>query len=172
MNALTKFTLAFLCLTASTGYASAASSHCTTDETIVFSCRVGKNTVSVCASADGSPTGGTLQYRFGPTGSAKLDMSIPEPAAHPNTAITAGSLMYSGGGGAYMRFTQGTYAYVVYTGTGRGWEKEGVAVEKNGTLSTSYPCKDSAVSLMGSAFFEKIALPVDETNDFDMSGAR
>lgn len=151
--------------------ANAASGHCSAEETVVFSCSVGKKTVSVCASADLSPTTGSLQYRFGALGANALEMTYPELSVRPASVIQAGALVYSGGGGAYMRFTKGDYAYVVYTGSGRGWDKEGVAIERNGKITTSFACKDEAVSIMGRDFFEKAGLPIDETNNFEMHDA-
>lgn len=152
--------------------AGAASSHCSTEEAVVFSCSVGRKTVSVCASADLSPTAGSLQYRFGAISASPLEMNYPEPSVRPASVIQAGSLMYSGGGGAYLRFAKGDYAYVVYTGGGKGWDKEGVAIERSGKITTSFPCKDEAVSILGRDFFEKAGLPIDETNDFEMHDAR
>lgn len=73
--------------------------------------------------------------------------------------------MYAGGGGAYLRLLNGGYSYVLYTGIGRGWEKEGLALEKNGHLIKNFECKSSAISEIGSNLFEKYHIPEDEGFD-------
>lgn len=53
--------------------ASAADSHCTTQEQTIFSCRVAKSkVVSLCASSPLTRDAGTLAYRFGTLGKAEL----------------------------------------------------------------------------------------------------
>ena len=61
-----------------------ASSHCKSDERVVFSCpfKNGK-TASLCASSDLSQTTGTLQYRYGPTGKTP-ELVFPRLGAHEN----------------------------------------------------------------------------------------
>jgi hypothetical protein len=113
--------------------------HCdSNNENVIFSCNTGKNTVSVCASRTRTPTQGYVQYRFGPPG--KPSFSFPQPAAHPSQFVRGGSLMYGAGSGTYMRLFSGKYAYVVYSGYAPGWEKAGVAVEKEGQLLANLPC--------------------------------
>jgi hypothetical protein len=111
---------------------------CSSEEEVVFACNTGKKLVSVCASQDFSGTAGTLQYRFGPKGAP--EMVWPENA-RSRQGVTAGHLMYSGGGGAYIRFAKGSARYVVYSGIGKGWEKAGVAVEQNGKVAANLRCK-------------------------------
>lgn len=134
--------------------------HCTDQEKTVFSCNVGKKIVSVCASKDLSPTAGSIQYRFGPAGNPEI--KLPDPAAHPASSAKGGTLMYSGGGGAFMRFTKGEYHYVVYTGFGKGWEKEGVVVDKSGKLVANFACKGDAASELGPDFFQSSGTPEDD----------
>lgn len=141
----------------------AAESHCSTGEQVVFSCSVGKKLVSVCASGSGPAT--MLQYRFGPRGAPEL--RYPEPAATAGKVATGGTLMFSGGGGAWLRFGRGDTAYVVYTGIGKGWEQEGVAVEKKGKLVASLTCKNAANSEIGPDFFEKTGIR-DGGQDFEI----
>lgn len=143
----------------------AVESHCNGQEQIVFSCSVGKNIVSVCASKDISKTAGFVQYRFG-------KKNAPE-FVFPNVKMTfnrsmlrARTLMFSGGGGAYLRFINGQYSYVVYTAIGKGWgTKEGVVVEKNGTLLTNLMCQDVPISMLSDEFFTRVGLLGDE-NEF------
>ncbi|MBS0586901.1 MAG: hypothetical protein JSS37_02860 [Proteobacteria bacterium] len=148
----------------------AAESHCREQERIVFSCSLGKKTVSVCASADLSATGGYLQYRFGQKGGLELafpDLTQATPAA---SHVQARTLMFAGGGGGYLRFVNGTHHYIVYTAIGKGWgAKDGVAVEKNGQLVTNLECRDVPVSELSEEFFNRTGLPVDQ-HEFQIPG--
>lgn len=152
-------------LAAVPGALHAAASHCAAQEKTVFSCSVGAKTVSVCASKEVSPTAGSIQYRFGPEGHPEI--SLPDPAAPPASAAKGGTLMYSGGGGAFLRFSKGEYNYVVYTGSGKGWKKDGVAVDKVGKLVANFRCKGAPVSELGQDFFQGAGIPQDE-RDFDI----
>lgn len=144
----------------------AADSHCSSQETTVFNCSAGKKIISVCASKDLDKSAGYLQYRFGPK--AAPEVQVPQAKIHPGASIKSGTLMFSGGGGAYIRFSNGGYDYVVYTAIGRGWGvKEGVAVEKGGKLAANVPCKTAAASNLGAEWFEKAGLAGDD-KDFEL----
>ena len=122
--------------------------HCAADEPVLFACATGKKAVAVCASADLSLTEIALQYRFGPPDAPELVR--PEDPQPYHAGITAGTLAFSGGGGAYLRFSKGAYGYVVYTAIGKGWgEKAGVVVEKNGESVAHLPCTGAVVSELG-----------------------
>lgn len=137
----------------------AASSQCTDTESVLFTCRIGKNVISVCASQL-SADAGLVQYRFGPEGAPKI--RFPATAQDWRTRARAGMLTYAGGGGAYVAFTNASYRYVVYTAIGRGWgEKSGVAVEKNGKLVSNLPCTQDPVSELGPDLFSKGGFPSD-----------
>jgi hypothetical protein len=138
---------------------------CNTGEAVVFSCSTGKKIISVCASENLSANSGYVHYRFG--AKEKIELSFPDNQSHPSLYVTSGNLMYSGGGGAYMRFNNGAYSYVVYSGMGKGWDKEGVAVEKNGKLLSNIVCKDTSVGVFGSEFFTANGIP-DDKNGFDI----
>lgn len=153
-----------LCYGASDSFA--AGSHCSSEEDTIFSCSTGKKTISVCASEDLSASDGYLQYRFGVKG--KPELVVPQTLERLEGEIKGSTLMFSGGGGAYLRFEKGQYDYIVYSAIGRGWgEKDGVAVEKNGTLVTSLKCKGSVISEIGPELFEQAGLP-DDGGDFDL----
>lgn len=146
--------------------ACAADSHCSAQESTVFNCSAGKKIVSVCASKDLDKTAGYLQYRFGPKGAPEVQ--APTAKTHPAASVKSGTLMFSGGGGAYLRIANAGYDYVVYTAIGRGWgSKEGVAVEKGGKPVTNVKCKGAAQSELGPEFFEKAGLAADD-KDFDL----
>lgn len=144
----------------------AADSHCSTQESTVFTCSSGKKIVSLCASKDLGKSAGYLQYRFGPKSAPEVQ--IPATKIHPDVSIKSGTLMFSGGGGAYLRIPNGGYEYVVYTAIGKGWGvKEGVAVQKDGKLVTNINCKNLAESKLGPEFFEVVGLAADD-KDFDL----
>jgi hypothetical protein len=141
----------------------ATDTHCSEQEQIVFSCSLGKKIVSVCASSDLSSNNGYLQYRIGQRNAPELVLPI---ATAPGQHIQARTLMFSGGGGSYLRFINGAYHYIVYTAIGKGWGvKDGVSVEKNNKRIVNLKCQDIPTSIMGEAFFTRADLPVD-THEF------
>lgn len=123
----------------------AGPSLCTPGETVAFSCRTGKKLVSVCLSSDFANGTGALQYRFGPLGAP--EKLVPDVATS-RQGVTAGTIAYSGGGADYIRFAHGDTRYVVYSGEGRGWVKEGVAVEQKGKLLADLPCKENSTGTL------------------------
>jgi hypothetical protein len=139
----------------------AADDLCNAHERTMFSCTLGTNIVSVCASNDLSPTRGYVQYRFGPKRSPAFSFPASrQPSSR--AAIRARTLMFAGGGGAYIRFRNGQYQYVVYTAIGKGWgTKDGVAVEKQGKLLKYFTCRDVPVSTLGQDFFTQAGIAED-----------
>lgn len=108
-----------------------APSHCGPEEQVIFSCGTNNGrTVSLCASSTLTPSQGYLQYRIGPANNLELVYSVSKE--HPKAHFLSGSQMYSGRGSAYLKFRNGDYTYVVFTGIGKGWEKERVVVERSG----------------------------------------
>ena len=137
-------------------------SHCRHDEQVVFACALGRKLVSVCGTI-GMP-GAT--YRYGPPGHPEL--VLPEPAAPQATTLAAGSLTFSGGGGAYLRYRRAGYDYIVFAAVGRGWgEKEGVVVEKEGQRIAYLRCRGGTRSLLGPEWFQAAEIPED-ANGFDL----
>jgi hypothetical protein len=154
---------ALICgLISSSAYASPTL--CLNDEQDIFSCRAAtKKIISVCASKDLAPNRGYLQYRFGMPG--KIEVAVPaDRSVSPENSALAGTLMFSGGGGDYLRFKAGDYDYVVYTAIGKGWgEKDGVAIEKNGKPLSHVSCKDEPISNLGVDFYSKAGLKEDQS---------
>jgi hypothetical protein len=141
----------------------AADSHCTGQEQVVFSCSVGKKIVSVCASKDISPTNGYLQYRFGKPNAPELVFPDSTKSPLPRSGIQARTLMFSGGGGSYLRFINGKYNYIVYTAIGKGWgTKDGVWVEKDGKPIADLRCRNIPDSTLGEEFFTQAGLASDQ----------
>ena len=148
-------------------FAGSASSHCSADEKVIFSCKVAKSkVVSLCASPSLNTTSGYLQYRFGPLGQSP-ELVFPATKDHPKDHFKGGTLMYSGGGGAYLEFFNGDFEYVVYTGVGRGWEKEGLDVLKAGKQVSNLRCLTEPVSELGPDFFDKSGIPTAD-DDFEI----
>lgn len=153
---------AFILLSSSTF---AANSLCTAQEKIIFNCSTGSKLISVCASPDLAEKTGYLQYRFGPQG--KPELAIPDFKTTPKKGIHTKTIGYSGGGAAYIRFMNGDTGYVVYTGEGKGWKKNGVAVENKGKFVRFVSCKKAVTSELGPDLFEKSGLPEDP-NEFEL----
>ena len=159
-----------------------AATLCAPDETVLFNCSATeKRIISVCASQDLAPDHGFLQYRFGRPG--KVELTVPaDNTTPPSQSAIGGSLIFSGGGGAYLRFTVGAYQYVVFTATGKWGPSgsvagaQGVAVQKNGKEFSNFPCvakydpAEEYVNKMGPHLFERLRLK-KETDNFDIPDA-
>lgn len=148
-----------------------AGSHCSTGEVEVFACRTGDKAVSVCASRDFSAKGGYAQYRFGKLGETP-EMLLPARQEHPGRTASGEAAAYAGGGGAWLRFTNGAVAYVVYSGVGR-WgpkgeteQRAGVVVERNGKRTANVRCVGKERSLLGPDWFQKSGVQPKRDDDF------
>lgn len=146
-------------------------SFCTPMEKVIFACRAGGKMVSVCASKDASRTKGLLEYRFGkPDSSEPLEITLPEVPTSPSKAATGENVPFAGGGGTWLRFHKGPYAYVVYSGIGR-WgpngetrEKQGIVVEKAGKTVAHLKCTGELTSELGPDWYEAVGI---QTNGED-----
>ena len=146
--------------------ASAQHAACAAAERTLFGCSSGAKTIAICASAALSATSGSLQYRFGRPGSPEL--AYPAAGADWRAATRAGSLMFSGGGGAYLAFTNERYRYIVYSASGRGWgNKAGVVVERAGKRIASVACKGPVASEIGPSLFSVAGIEAAE-GEFDL----
>jgi len=147
--------------------AASVATQCAPEEHVIFSCTTSRQKViSLCASFTLTSTAGYVQYRFGTPGQ-EPELVYPITPEHPKQHFQSGTLTYSGGGGAYVKFTQGEYTYVVFTGIGRGWAKEGVVVQQSGKQIAYLPCQGAWTSELGPAWFETAAIPPD-SGDFDI----
>jgi hypothetical protein len=112
--------------------AGAGSNLCAPDELAVFSCRIGSKTVSVCSSSDANSSHGYLQYRFGRRDSGVApELVLPEGRPTPPKAAQGDVESFAGGGGSWLRFSNGPTTYTVYTGIGK-WGPGGAIREKSG----------------------------------------
>jgi hypothetical protein len=141
--------------------AESVASHCFSNEQVIFSCNTHANKViSICAPQNTNPKQGYMQYRFGSSG------YFPEfiyPSNHDTAQkfFYSGNLTYSGGGGAYLKFMNAGYTYVVYTGIGRGWEQEGLVISDGIDEIASYTCKGPWTSEIGPDLFSQLSLKTD-----------
>jgi len=140
----------------------AAPTLCRPGETVVFSCPTGTRTASVCASAGLSASGGEMQYRFGRANAVEL--AFPAPGTRPADAFTTGTLMFAGGGGAWLRFETGGYRYTVFDAIGK-WGRggaplgvAGVAVQKDGKEIANVRCTADPSGELGPDFFARAGL--------------
>lgn len=139
---------------------------CAPTERTLFSCRTGSKQVAVCASPELAETGGVVQYRFGRPGAAEL--VYPAMGADWRTVTRSGGLMFSGGGGAFLAFTNERYRYVVYSAVGRGWgSRAGVVVEQAGKRIASLACRGAVTSDLGPNLFSAAGIESAE-GSFDL----
>jgi hypothetical protein len=130
---------------------------CVPPQRVLFSCSTGTKTISVCGSQDLTSSSGLLQYRFGRPAAAEL--SYPPAGADWRQVTRGGTLVFSGGGGAFLAFTNTPYRYIVYSAVGRGWgSKAGVVVEKYGKQIAKLACKGKAMSEIGPDLFAKAGI--------------
>jgi hypothetical protein len=154
--------LATITIAASSYPAVAAPTLCKADELVVFSCPTGAHVASICASKNISNSEGYMQYRYGRKDS--LDLAYPDVGAKPVDVFTSGILMFSAGGGAWLRFSKGPFRYTVFTAigkwgpAGRHATAAGVAVEKDGKEFANFPCRATETSELGPDFFGKLGL--------------
>lgn len=142
---------------------------CGAQEQVAFTCPVGSRTLSVCALA-GTPT--TLVYRFGKPGHP-VEMQLPPAAGGAGHAVEGDTLMFAGGGGAWVRFHNKDHAYVVYTGIGN-WAEDGgkqsvagVVIERRGVRKDVLPCTGAELSELGPDLFEQAGFELG-SGDFEL----
>ena len=126
------------------------SGHCRSEEKVIFTCALkNQKKLSVC----GDEKTKKIEYRFGRP--KKIEMALP--------AMNFGSIMYSGGGGSYIRFKKDATEYLVYSSFVKGSEDSGVNIKKDGKLIAEISCH-----VQGEVDFpalEKSGLPrVEEPN--------
>lgn len=147
---------------------------CAANERVLFSCSTGVHTVSICASKVLSKNA-DVQYRFGKPGS--LELVYPEAGVKPADAFVLGTLAFSGGGGAWLRFNKGPFRYTVFTAMGK-WgpggapaDAAGVAVDKDGKEYAHFPCRGGgAENEIGPDLIEKLGL-TEAAEEFDIPDA-
>ncbi len=99
-------------------------------------------------------------YSYGKPGNPEITLS----AGIGNTAVFKGQDMFSGGGASYLRFTNGKYSYVAYSGMGKGWNFEGLMVYNGSDLIAHHACQNNN-NLFAGIDFDQIQVDTD-TADF------
>ncbi|UNK41270.1 hypothetical protein MNO14_09765 [Luteimonas sp. S4-F44] len=130
---------------------------CPDGETVVFGCRNSAGVDALC----GSPDGARMTYRSGAAQGAAPPAVYPSDDTAPSQAFRGGTLMYSGGGGAFLRFDHQGQVHTLYTGIGRGWEKAGVVIASAGDAPIERSCDGDVVSQIGPALFARSGIPTD-----------
>lgn len=141
-----------------------APTHCAREERPIFTCQTAsRKIISLCASR--SPASPALTYRYGPHG--KPELVYPSLTAHPREHFRGSTVMYSGGGGAWLAFDSGGFTYFTYTAIGRGWRKEGVLVRKGDAQVADIRCDGPYTSEIGPELFEELDIPAG-ADEFDV----
>lgn len=114
----------------------AALSHtlCDRNETAVFSCEIGKKSLSVCLQNNHS-----LTYRYGLGEAIELELSSP----------VFSSAMCSGGAISRLRFRNGDYDYIVYDRLCGGMDEAGLHVLQNDNLLVDQSCSTFSEGIFG-----------------------
>lgn len=150
-------------------------SHCVGSERVVFTCKIKNKVASICASNDFGSNSGYMQYRFGRIGSPEVIIPKKTDAHHSKIAY---KYFEQGNGGTaiYIRFSEGSYQYYIYSVSFRGdddpktgvstWvEPSGVYVTKVKQTVYSQKCTSRNLVLEQSEFLWKNS--INEINDTD-----
>lgn len=141
----------------------ATSTHCMPEEQVIFSCSVGKKIVSICASDTVGPASGTAQYRFGALG--KIELKIPPQPQHPTMFSSVGVMRGPAWADIHIRVANGEYAYTVYEGEGRGWQRSGVLVTKKDQALANLSCVSPRQGLFSEIVYSDSKAFANETED-------
>jgi hypothetical protein len=149
---------------------------CKIDELVVFSCPTGKHIASICASKNTSLGHDAMQYRYGRID--KVELSYPDAGTKPADAFTSGTMMFSGGGGTWLRFDNGPFRYRIFKAVGK-WGRNGaladaagVVVEKDGKGFANFPCRAEARGEIGPDLLYKLGIKVaGPEQEFDIPPA-
>lgn|GEM_PF-2202960 len=141
----------------------ATSTHCMPEEQVIFSCSVGKKVVSMCVSDSLGPASGTAQYRFGALG--KIELKIPAQPQHPTTFSRLGVMRGPAWADTHIRVANGEYAYTVYEGEGKGWQRSGVLVTKKDQTLANLSCVSPKQGLFSEIVYSDGQAFANETED-------
>ena len=107
------------------------------NNSILYSCPVKNGDRVQVILSKGVPT-----YQYFSQGKAQLKL----PRSSPANNVKYANFSYSGGGAEYYRFINGDYSYVVYSGIGRGWQRDEVMVFKGLKKISTLKCKSAFTS--------------------------
>ena len=127
--------------------AHAETASCTSVETTVFACRIGKKSVSVCAAQYVSATNGHIQYKYSDS-SGKAELIYPNDQRPPG-AIFRFSDVGSGAKGSLsnLQFTADSFTYTVYRHRHAiaAYEYAGIAIRDVGGNVTYLKCQPKGI---------------------------
>ena len=137
-----------------------ADSLCQQSEQVLFSCSTTHDKIiSLCAS-DSKDNGNTgIMYRFG--NQNHVELAYPASMQPAKQAFRGRAQMFSGGGGIYLRFNNNDFDYVIYDGTGKGWQMHGVVVLKNKKFVTYLACHNKPIAEISPQMLETLQVPSD-----------
>ncbi|MCH4091355.1 hypothetical protein [Acetobacter sp.] len=100
-------------------------------------------------------------------------MSYPDNTEKTSDAFNADTMMFSGGGGAYVTFNKNGFQYTVFSAIGR-WGKHGAPAEVNGVAVqkgeqeiANLACHGPVISNLGADAFQQDGLqPGHPSHDF------
>lgn len=129
--------------------------HCTSDEQTIFTCKLKKQKeLSVCYKDK------KLEYRFGK--SKSVELTLPK---RPEDKVTWNTVMYSGGGGAYVRFENENVSYVVFSKILKGGdESAGVIVFKDKKKAAELICENEGIVNSNALEKSGVAKEIDGTD--------
>lgn len=128
----------------------AAPTECASSEQRIFGCKTARKSIAVCGVDDVADASRRYEYRFGTPSHAELVVAARVEDSPPH-AISRGELMFSPGGGAYLRFQNGDTDYVVYSAISSKWgEAEGVVVQRGGRSLPGAKCVGRVTSTIDS----------------------
>jgi hypothetical protein len=139
----------------------------------VFNCSTGSRIVSACASRGATATSGYLQYRFGKPEGTEPEIVQPEAKVVPSKAALGGTVPFSGGGAAWLRFTVGQLHTTLYSAIGKFGPKgeiqdrSGLHAVRQGKEVASLKCQRTPTSELGPDWFFKVGIK-DGGVDFDL----
>ena len=114
---------------------------CASEEKIIFSCAIGKKTLSVCASNDLSSSTGYLQYRFG-TSLDKLELIFPQTKDHPLNHFRFTFDYGPKASSHQLAFFVGETEYIIFAERADSdWNGYGVVVLKSGEILACLECE-------------------------------
>ncbi len=118
---------------------------CSPTETVLFSCKIGRKNISVCATKELNDRIDSVFYRFG--SQTKLEMVYPSEEKHPSKTFTG---YFEHGARTYLTeisFTKGNITYVVhqYFSTSMG-EWAGVGVYRGKQRLSKLGCSEDPIN--------------------------
>jgi hypothetical protein len=119
-------------------------SHCHKNESVLFSCRSGAKTISVCSSPDALRKTGYIAYRFGRIGQ-RPEMDFHPMEKDPATVFRFFVNGYAKGGTELLQFSVGEFTYQVFSEHHVfNWSGSGVVVTRGKERAAYFLCTEKS----------------------------